>query len=399
MWSFTHTIWQGGLLELELADMKDNFMYRLIVFDHDLFIFKDFKLKHYPVIMITNPKPSNQIVPMHEPVDRIRDSTHIRILIFSLKNITSVTWTIDDGKFNGIARQTHVSRPLFVSQWDPHLLADGIHKIQVEVIDESGHRELVSQRFQLDKFSDRFDRESWILWIPWELLLKLGFFICYCTTMFGLIMAPRFHGLYLELKALNLDTEQVSYFTFSVALRRARLCLKNIWFRLVQLMTSDLIYYYIWFYVLCFPIAPWCFGYLTSRTDGWGYISLTGLRIGDEFISSLDTWAFGYFYYSIFFVPLIIYLSLYHDERWVLHKDSVSSPLHSKRRTFKVGSIALYFWIILHILTILLLMIYYTYWTLIISPFISWFLFVKLSLIRLYYKAFIRNVQSNLHEQ
>ncbi|CAJ0847953.1 2277_t:CDS:10 [Entrophospora sp. SA101] len=106
-------------LELELADMKEHAAYRVIAIDHDLISFVDLilplnqvplrnqpkpknnqtilpdRLAFPPVILITNPKDSKFSMKHHEPVNRILDSTHIRLLIWSEYEIQNVTIYLD----------------------------------------------------------------------------------------------------------------------------------------------------------------------------------------------------------------------------------------------------------------------------------------------------------------
>ena len=52
--------------------------YRLMAVDHDLFSFVDVKLNTWPVVLVTNPKDAHYVMKAHEPLGRMRRSTHIR---------------------------------------------------------------------------------------------------------------------------------------------------------------------------------------------------------------------------------------------------------------------------------------------------------------------------------
>ena len=56
----------------------------MLVFDHDLFSFQDIFLNEKPVVVITNPKHHQFLSPSHEPVSRIAQSTHIRLIASTL---------------------------------------------------------------------------------------------------------------------------------------------------------------------------------------------------------------------------------------------------------------------------------------------------------------------------
>ncbi|KAF9411815.1 Transmembrane protein 62 [Podila epigama] len=118
-------------LELEVGDMKQNGLYRIMVVDHDMISFADVsmpmttipsailpahpedayiehddesgdsntdlsgskkkkkrpalgrRLPTNPIIVVSNPKDSRYLIPKHEPVGRIATSTHIRFLVWT----------------------------------------------------------------------------------------------------------------------------------------------------------------------------------------------------------------------------------------------------------------------------------------------------------------------------
>lgn len=117
-------------LELEVGDMKQNGIYRIMVVDHDMISFTDVsmpmttippaimpahpddafveegdddkgnsfsdptlqkkkrptlgrRLPTNPIIVVSNPKDSRYLIPKHEPVNRIATSTHIRFLVWT----------------------------------------------------------------------------------------------------------------------------------------------------------------------------------------------------------------------------------------------------------------------------------------------------------------------------
>ena len=50
----------------------------MLVVDHDLVSFSDVTYGKWPVVVITNPKDAHYGIRAHEPLTRIRKSTHIR---------------------------------------------------------------------------------------------------------------------------------------------------------------------------------------------------------------------------------------------------------------------------------------------------------------------------------
>ncbi|XP_021929537.1 transmembrane protein 62-like isoform X2 [Zootermopsis nevadensis] len=142
-----YTLQQAGFLELELGDWKDNRLYRLLAVDHGLFSFVDIKHRDWPVVLVTNPKHALFIIPTREPLQRILQSTHIRVLGFSLSPIESVEVKVDDGVWQHC---THIRGPLYVHPWDPNLFATGIHEIHVLIKDKAGREKVITQPFSLD---------------------------------------------------------------------------------------------------------------------------------------------------------------------------------------------------------------------------------------------------------
>ncbi|KAM3919292.1 transmembrane protein 62 [Leptodactylus fuscus] len=142
-----HSQHQQGTLELELGDWMHNRRYRIFAFDHDLFSFVDLHYDEWPAILITNPKSALYTNPAEEPLQRIRHSTHIRILIFSLDPITSVKVFIDG---NEVGDAVHSSGPLYVLEWMAEKYKTGLHEIKVKVKDAAERSRSRSHLFSLE---------------------------------------------------------------------------------------------------------------------------------------------------------------------------------------------------------------------------------------------------------
>lgn len=139
-----YTMHRHGTPELELADFKENRFYRVLAFDNGLLSFTDQKLSDWPVVLITNPKNSHFLAPKVEPVQKIVNSTEIRILAWSPANITSVHVTIDYAQH---LCTKHPTIPhLFVLAWQPTQY-NNQHSMTVTVQDEAGHQKRVQQTF------------------------------------------------------------------------------------------------------------------------------------------------------------------------------------------------------------------------------------------------------------
>ena len=122
-----------GFLDIEVADWKTRRVFRVGAVDHSIFSFTDTVLDSWPIIVITNPKPSLFLMPKIEPIERIESSTHIRVLVFSKNAIKEVTVSIDGSPEKVMTRVGQ--SPLYVYPWDTSLYSQGLHNIRVKARD------------------------------------------------------------------------------------------------------------------------------------------------------------------------------------------------------------------------------------------------------------------------
>ncbi|CAG8649497.1 6810_t:CDS:2, partial [Acaulospora morrowiae] len=197
-------------LELELGDMKVNAIYRILAIDHDLISFTDVtlplqeiplqtpplpakgksilpeKIDYLPTILITNPKDSRFLMKYHEPVNRIRESTHIRLLIFSDHEVNTVEIFLDGKRHEekviyqgNLRNQSEDYIPLWVSSWDPKRFDDGKeHRITVRARDMLGHVGENKIMFRVD--GKRSDMRGGIS----EFLIGLNWALVVCTEVY-----------------------------------------------------------------------------------------------------------------------------------------------------------------------------------------------------------------------
>ncbi|KAI9011961.1 Metallo-dependent phosphatase-like protein [Phycomyces nitens] len=150
-------------LELELGDLKEHGLYRIVAIDHDLISFVDTPLPPAimnsrperliplanttvlwphavdiaPVVLITNPKEARFSIPTKEPLEQIQKSTHLRFLVFSASDPSQLKVSI----WINNSKHTHPAvfvgkpeTPLWVAKWDPSMLdPKKLHTIRVEV--------------------------------------------------------------------------------------------------------------------------------------------------------------------------------------------------------------------------------------------------------------------------
>jgi len=153
-----YTMHRVGTPELELADWKENRMFRLLAIDNGILTFSDNKHEDWPVVQVTNPKSARFLAPQVEPVQKIRHSTHIRVIAFSPANISHVTVQL-----NGVGTHrpchAHPNTPnLYLAAWDvDQLIQDAAetghydqHYLTVYVTDGAAREKVVRVDFQLE---------------------------------------------------------------------------------------------------------------------------------------------------------------------------------------------------------------------------------------------------------
>ncbi|KAJ3451103.1 helicase related [Anaeramoeba flamelloides] len=150
-----------GMFEFEVLDLGFNSGYRLFAFDNDLFSFTDKTMdetQDEPIIMVTNPKDAKHLS-RKEPLNKIKQSTHIRALVFLNHTITD-----DDGddydpyqeikqvscKVDGKLKTSQMKRvsndhPLFVAPWTPADY-DSEETHELEIIVEMNNGKQYSQK-------------------------------------------------------------------------------------------------------------------------------------------------------------------------------------------------------------------------------------------------------------
>lgn len=153
--------------------MKEHGLYRIVAVDHDLISFVDLQLpvdqipKKAPInaaglvqpiqdgkiiwptpvhpapsILVTNPKDARFAIPTKEPLWRIRQSTHIRFLIFVAKQeAVDKVHILIDGELHQypVSCVGDTNNPLWTAPWDPSLFEDRKpHRLTIEVTTVNG---------------------------------------------------------------------------------------------------------------------------------------------------------------------------------------------------------------------------------------------------------------------
>lgn len=142
-----YTRHHNGLRELELQDWKDGRHYRLLALDHGVLTFSDLPHSAWPVVHVSWPPHPTHTAVDREPLHRLLTSTHIRLLIFSPRLVSSCQVTIDGGSPVPCTSNDGV---LYTSPWNPSLYTTGLHTLSVTAVDDSGQSNTITQPFSLD---------------------------------------------------------------------------------------------------------------------------------------------------------------------------------------------------------------------------------------------------------
>ncbi|XP_028362975.1 transmembrane protein 62 isoform X5 [Phyllostomus discolor] len=273
-----------GTLELEVGDWKNNRRYRIFAFDHDLFSFADLIFGEWPVVLITNPKSLLYSCPKHEPLERLLQSTHIRILAFSLSSITSVTVEIDGVH---LGQAVHSSGPIFTLKWNPRNYSDGTHNIEVIVRDSAGRSKSVHHIFSLQEDNQlRFDLLASFVLLTDHCTVARVLFVMIVLIQLSILIIFRHRG-YLELKGppgfLNLTS-----------------------FSLHVLSKINIFYYSVLLLTLYTVLGPWFFGEITEGKIGCCFSF--GIFVDGHFLQGSITFIVGLLQLAFFNIPLMTYL-------------------------------------------------------------------------------------------
>ncbi|MBN3286248.1 TMM62 protein, partial [Polyodon spathula] len=279
-----HSRHSQGTLELELADWKLSRRFRVLAFDHDLLSFSDLSFEEWPAVLITNPKAAKYTNSAVEPLGRIQNSTHIRVLAFSAAQITAIYVHVD-GKLLGEARP--VKGPLFVLNWDPMRYTKGLHNMEVKVEDAAGRSAVRQLEFTLEKdlFLGFGFLQSFVLLTDHYILARVTFVFLVLVNL-GLIVTFR----YLGPPALK----ESSVFASQAQLSLHLLCKINTLYYSSLLLT------------LCTAFGPWFIGEMIDGHSGACFAF--GVFVKGHFLEGGLTFVVGVVQVIFFNIPLTCYL-------------------------------------------------------------------------------------------
>ena len=130
----------------------------IITVDNGLLTFTDQRHgeMHWPVVLVTNPKPASMVAPAVELLDKILASNLIRVLVFSVSQITEVKVAIDNGDWT-VMTEDKGQTGLYTAPWDPQDYSGAAHnlKVVVTMVDDFGEvsTKEVGHKFVVDQES------------------------------------------------------------------------------------------------------------------------------------------------------------------------------------------------------------------------------------------------------
>ncbi|KAM9787266.1 transmembrane protein 62 isoform X2 [Syngnathus typhle] len=284
-----HSRHPHGTLELELGDWMDNRRYRVLAFDHDLLSFSDLRFEKWPAVVITNPKDAQYLHPVREPLDRIRRSTHIRILAFSEAAITLVRVSVD----NEALGECHpAGGPLYVLPWDPSRYITGLHTVRVEVEDSMGRQSAREQQFSLtsDGMTPSFSFGQSFILLTDHYVVGRAIFVITVLVNVALLLSFRFVRHFPPGRGWS-----------------SRACVS-----LRLLSKVDSFFYSLLLFNLCTALGPWFVGELIDGHSGACFSF--GVFINGHFLEGSLTYVVGVIQLLFFNMPLTLYLC------WTLHQ-------------------------------------------------------------------------------
>ncbi|KAL7637800.1 UNVERIFIED_CONTAM: hypothetical protein RMT77_011412 [Armadillidium vulgare] len=278
-----------GSLELELGDWKDERLFRVAAIDNGLFSFVDIPMDEWPIILVTNPKDMLFSMAKKEPLYLLNESTHIRVLVWSLSKISQVKVRFDEkGKWQTLIP---VQGPLYVAPWTPSKYEKGIHMIEVVAEDISGKKRKVSHYFALDDSEVNF--AFWprvILMSNVSVVFQFLFGVSVCLCVIPLCVVRWMHHRAKGNKMLK---------------PRIRSWIIRIWVRKLWVLCAvDKLFWPLVCYSVYLPVGPWFIGKVLDNHIG--VVFAWGTFVYSSYLPGSLTYAYGFLQIIMFQCPLLL---------------------------------------------------------------------------------------------
>ncbi|KAI8342116.1 Metallo-dependent phosphatase-like protein [Chlamydoabsidia padenii] len=325
-------------LELELGDMKDHGMYRIVAVDNDLISFVDAKLPSAPstqsssliplssddkvewpdklpmapVILITNPKDSRFAINNKEPLHRIQSSTHIRFLVFTDASPEQLSFEIlVDGKpvvYDKLDNDNTTTIPRFVGNekqplwtvpWQPAAYRAGAHILSIQVKTADGQVGESRVVFRTDSRRTKIGGGAgeWIISTHLSTLLQCITLLS-IVTMLTLLLTSRFYSDRQVSQRLLARIHSIDQRGVVGGFRSIQRSILVGALRCLQLPSTQPS---VWYGTFCFLLAlvtlPWFRAEFIpsgeTPADRFGTFYLYGMVFGQEWVPIADTWMYA----------------------------------------------------------------------------------------------------------
>lgn len=282
-----HSTQQPGFVEVELGDWKYNRLVRLAAIDHQLFSFVDTHFKEFPIALMTNPKPAEYMMPKYEPVGRVKNSTHIRVIAFSNATIEKVEIRIDgqaDWKL-----MDRVKEPLYVLKWTPDDYLTGLHQAEIRVSDSAKAVRTYTQSFSIDHSSNDFT-------ISAKFLIRIHFKTYVMTIFFFIVIVCTLPMILLKLVAYERKESSIRRHYRGTFL-----------FNLHLLSNIDRLFWPLLAIPVWAAMGPHFIGYLVDENIGACFV--WGVLIDGKFVHTGITFNVGSIFLLFVHIPEVILLT------------------------------------------------------------------------------------------
>uniref|UniRef100_A0A6B2E9D5 Uncharacterized protein n=1 Tax=Phlebotomus kandelakii TaxID=1109342 RepID=A0A6B2E9D5_9DIPT len=355
-----YAVQKVGFLELELGDWKDNRLFRLAAIDHGMFSFVDVRHNEWPIVLVTNPKDAMFNNPQREDVHLQADSSHIRLLAFSLAPIVECRLRVDAESFGVCER---IAEGVFGAKWNPSRYQQGLHHLEVLVRDEEGRERSVRQAFSLDGTPVSFAAKArFVLMTDACRIFQTFFATMLIICLLPLIIFRIWHMAVVRGRAKR---------------PRIQWSFMRCWVRRLWLLASvNRIFYPLLVFFIYLLVGPWS---VADVIDGHiGVVFMWGIVVNGVLLPGSLTYLYGFFQLALCQFPLIYVYAAILDRRY---RHTISPPTRPKGRLRKF----LQHLPFLTIITVEFFLVYfhwasYGFLALILGPLRTWSLILNFSL-------------------
>jgi len=304
---------RNGVAELELADWKKNRMFRILSFDHDIFSYSDQKWKNQGIyIHITNPPQWQFTNPSRQPVDRIEHSTHVRTLIFSEEEISSVMANID-GETVPMQR---TGTNLWTAPWEPKSGTEGT--VRIDVNTSTGNASSVHQyktNYDSIKSSTFSTTGTFILSVDFCVYFAAAFWLGLSIPLFFMFSMSKFYS--------RMSSRQAHEARFSLPHDESLQLKWNFFLRFQILFGYDPYFRNLSLPLACWSIwimfLPWFVGNVVDSPTGehyYGFVSTWGIFYDGKLHNAHEVFASGFWDIVTFLWPTLLYCSYFSERLW-----------------------------------------------------------------------------------